>query len=188
MTPPGTEEGTTKQPVSARLSVLTVGHSNCSLDSFIDLLKKHKVEVLVDVRSKPYSGYAAHFCRDVLAAELPTASIKYLFLGHHLGGRPDAPGCYDAAGNVLYDVVEQQQSYKEGIERLLKGIGRYRVCLMCGEEDPIRCHRRLLVARSLLTRGVEVRHIRRDGSIESEAEVQARIASLEPQEKQLSLL
>jgi hypothetical protein len=35
--------------------------------------------------------------------------------------------------------VEQQDFYQRGIERLLDGISRFRVCLLCAEEDPARC-------------------------------------------------
>jgi uncharacterized protein (DUF488 family) len=43
-----------------------------------------------------------------------------------------------------------------------------RACIMCAEEDPARCHRRLLVGRTLVARGVEVRHIRGSGALEAE--------------------
>jgi len=39
---------------------------------------------------------------------------------------------------------------------------------MCAEENPASCHRRLLVARTLVRRGVAVRHIRGTGAIETE--------------------
>ena len=48
-----------------------------------------------------------------------------------------------------------------------------RMALMCGEEDPTNCHRRLLVGRVLRGRGVEVMHIRAAGRVQSEEEVAA---------------
>ena len=38
------------------------------------------------------------------------------------------------------------------------------VVIMCAEENPARCHRKLLVGAALEARGVELRHIRKDGS------------------------
>ena len=58
-----------------------------------------------------------------------------------------------------------------GIERLERGMERFRVALMCGEEDPAHCHRRLLVGRVLVERGHELLHIRADGRLETEQEV-----------------
>jgi uncharacterized protein (DUF488 family) len=47
---------------------------------------------------------------------------------------------------------------------------------MCSEEDPARCHRRLLVTRALTGRGVEVRHIRGNGSVVTEAELNSALS------------
>ena len=44
-----------------QLEVLTIGHSNRSMDEFLTLLKQHAVEVLADVRSQPHSKYVPHF-------------------------------------------------------------------------------------------------------------------------------
>ena len=52
-------------------------------------------------------------------------------------------------------------------------MARFRVALLCGEEDPAHCHRRLLVGRVLAERGHELLHIRGDGRVQSEAEVAA---------------
>jgi hypothetical protein len=37
---------------------------------------------------------------------------------------------------------------------------------MCAEKEPLDCHRTILVARRLADRGIEVRHILADGSVE----------------------
>jgi uncharacterized protein (DUF488 family) len=37
---------------------------------------------------------------------------------------------------------------------------------MCAEEDPKRCHRQFLIAQTLLDRGIEMQHIRGDGTLE----------------------
>lgn len=157
-----------------RPTVLTVGHSNGSLEAFIELLRHQEIEVLVDTRSQPYSRFVPHFSRETLQRAVTVASIRYLFMGDALGGRPTPPECYDAEGKVLYGKVEEQEFYRLGIERLINGIKRFRVCLLCSEEDPVHCHRRLLIARTLIRRGIEVQHIRGTGRIESEAEVQGR--------------
>lgn len=176
------------KPREQPFAVLTAGHSNQSLSELVDLLKRHRIEVVVDTRSQPYSRYSPHFARETLERAVREASMRYLFMGDTLGGRPSDRGCYDAEGKIQYDRVEEQEFYREGVERLLSGIARYRVCLLCSEEDPIQCHRRLLVARTLRRRGVTVQHIRRDGRVESEEEVQARFERALPDTKQLELL
>jgi len=165
------------------LSVLTIGHSNHPIEKFIGLLREHGVEVLVDACSQPFSRFSPQFSRKALERAVTGASIRYLFMGDLLGGRPEARECYGADGKVDYDRVEAQDFYERSIERLLDGIARYRVCVLCAEEDPSRCHRRLLITRTLVRQGVDVRHIRGTGAVESEAEIETRSRS-----GQLSLL
>jgi uncharacterized protein (DUF488 family) len=154
-------------------SIFTIGHSRHPLDRFLGLLGQHRIEVLVDARSQPVSRFSPHFSRKALERALPDAGIRYLFLGDALGGRPKPRECYGDDGQVDYDRVEQQDFYQRGIERLIEGAARFRVCLMCAEEDPARCHRRLLISRTLVRRGIEVRHIRKSGDLELEEELQA---------------
>lgn len=168
---------------SRALSILTLGHSRHPLDKFLALLRQHEVDVLVDVRSQPFSRFSPHFSRKALERAVTDASRRYLFLGDALGGRPQLRACYDDAGQIDYDRVEAQDFYQRGIERLREGIARFRVCLLCSEEDPSHCHRRLLITRTLVRHGVDVRHVRGTGAIETEAELRARSATT-----QLSLL
>ena len=129
--------------------LFTIGHSNHSEEQFLDLLRSHDIEVLVDVRSQPFSQYATHFNAEPIRHSIQDAGIKYLWLGGHLGGRPDNPRFFDEDGHVLYRLVAGSSHFLQGIERLEKGMAQYRVAIMCSEEDPTDCHRHLLVARVL---------------------------------------
>jgi uncharacterized protein (DUF488 family) len=94
-------------------------------------------------------------------------------LGDSIGGRAESLEFYDAEGRVLYDKVATTAAFRQGIERLLKGIRTYRIAILCGEEDPANCHRRLLIGRVLGEQGVRIMHIRGDGRTQSEAELAA---------------
>ncbi len=153
-----------------RGSIFTVGHSNHSLEKFLDLLRRHQIKVLVDIRSHPRSKYAPHFDAREIEAALVGAGIKYLFLGRELGGRPEEEEFYDVEGRVNYARVAESSPFREAIFRLEDGVQSYRVALLCSEEDPTGCHRRLLVGRVLAKQGVTVRHIRGDGSVQTEGE------------------
>jgi uncharacterized protein (DUF488 family) len=151
--------------------IFTIGHSNHTEEVFLDLLTRHRIDVLADVRSHPYSRYNPHFNRESLQQAVKAAGVRYLFLGEQLGGRPDDPQSYDPAGHVLYWRVAESPVFLEGIERLERGRAEYRVALMCSEEDPAVCHRYLLVSRVLTQRGVGVEHIRGDGAAQSQRDV-----------------
>jgi uncharacterized protein (DUF488 family) len=159
--------------INGQPCLYTVGHSNLEPEKFLDLLKSHLIEVLVDVRSQPYSRYVPHFNQGELQALLQSAGLRYLFMGRELGGRPHGDEYYDDDGRVLYDRLAASEIFLEGISRLETGIRRYRVAIMCSEENPTVCHRYLLVGRVMADRGAAVHHIRADGGVQRQEELDA---------------
>jgi hypothetical protein len=49
---------------------------------------------------------------------------------------------------------------------------------MCAEEDPLQCHRFLMIGPALLQRGVTPSHIRRGGELESQRVAEDRLLKL----------
>jgi uncharacterized protein (DUF488 family) len=155
----------------AARSIWTVGHSNQSLEAFADLLTGNAIEVVADVRSHPYSRFAPHFNRAPLEAELRERGIEYRFLGRELGGRPALDEHYDEEGHALYGPMSEEPAFRDAVGALAGEAPARRIALLCSEADPRGCHRRLLVGKVLAERGVELRHILRDGAVEVEREV-----------------
>jgi uncharacterized protein (DUF488 family) len=151
--------------------LFSIGHSNHSLDRFLELLRHQQIEVVVDIRSEPYSKYSPHFGARELKSALATGGVQYVYLGRELGGRPDEEEYYDDRDHVDYTKLARSPTFLEGLERLLAGRRQYRVALLCSEEDPVGCHRHLLVGRVLAERNVRVKHIRGDGRVETEADL-----------------
>jgi len=174
----------TEKNETTSLRVLTIGHSNHTVEHFLGLLKSNAVEVVVDARSQPYSKYASQFDHEALRLAVTNAGIHYLYLGRELGGRPEGDEFYDHERHVLYGRVAASARFQEGLSRLERGIGEYKIALLCAEENPAACHRRLLVGRVLLDHGIEVEHIRGDGRIQTEEEI---AAEADPVRDQLSL-
>ena len=150
--------------------MFTIGHSNHSAEKLTGLLKEYGVEVLVDTRSRPYSRHAPHFNKDAIQGTLSGGGITSLFLGKELGGWPEGEEFYDRRGRVDYGLVACSKPFLDGISRLEKELGASTTALLCSEEDPARCHRRLLVGRALQERGITLVHIRGDGSVETEGD------------------
>lgn len=161
--------------MSARTPIFTIGHSNHSLDAFVGLLKRHDITAIADVRSQPFSGRQPHFNREALAPALREHGIAYVFLGEELGGRPGQPSLYDADGRVDYRRVRAQDFFQRGLERLENAQGKYTVALLCSEENPLDCHRGLMIAPALSERGLAPTHVRGDGSLETMAEMEQRL-------------
>ncbi|MCB2182610.1 MAG: DUF488 domain-containing protein [Desulfobulbaceae bacterium] len=128
------------------------------------MLKKNTIQVVVDVRSAPYSRYVPQFNKGDIQHALQHAGFRYIFMGDAIGGKPSDPLFLDQNGIADYAKIAQSKKFRQGIDRLLKGLADgWVIALMCAEEDPLKCHRHLLIARELeLRHNVIVWHIRCD--------------------------
>jgi uncharacterized protein (DUF488 family) len=159
-------------------SLFTVGHSSLELEGFLKVLFTHEVKMLCDVRSRPGSFRFPQFNREPLEACLSTAEIDYEFLGEVLGGRPSDPRAYHADGVVNYEERRKAADFRAGIDRVLELCRASNIALMCAEEDPLQCHRFLMICPALLDSGVTPSHIRRGGELESQREAEDRLLKL----------
>jgi uncharacterized protein (DUF488 family) len=147
-------------------TIYSIGHSRHTADHFIGLLRGQEIALLVDVRSHPASKWAPQFGKAALAQTLASHAIEYLFLGRELGGRPEGAEYYLSDGGVDHARRAQAPDFRAAVERLM-GLARdRRSAIMCAEEDPARCHRRLLVTPALRGAGAAVVHVRGDGRLE----------------------
>jgi uncharacterized protein (DUF488 family) len=158
-----------------RRPLYTLGHSNLDLDEFVALLKDSKVELLVDVRSRPQSGRFPHFSQPAFEKMLADDGISYLFLGEELGGRPDDPDAYRADGRVDYRTRRRSYAFGAGLERVLRELESRTLALMCAEEDPLECHRFLMICPELVASGIQPLHIRRGSQIETQEAAETRL-------------
>jgi uncharacterized protein (DUF488 family) len=159
--------------LGARL--VSVGHSLHSIEKFVDLLRKEGVTAVADVRTSPYSRRLPQFNRHDLEAALRTSEIAYVFLGDQLGGRPQSAELYDERGVVDYERVRRTAAFREGLRRLLEKARQGTVAMLCAEDDPLDCHRGLMITPALVELGVAPRHLRRDRTVETTTEMEDRL-------------
>jgi uncharacterized protein (DUF488 family) len=145
--------------------VYTIGHSNGTVERLLGLLQLHSISAMADVRSQPYSRFNPQFNREALAGALKNSGLEYVFLGHELGARSEDPACY-RGGRAQYSLISKTSVFEHGIQRLLAGMQRFQVAIMCAEKEPLVCHRSILISRSLQERGVTVKQILEDGTLE----------------------
>ncbi|TDC79242.1 DUF488 domain-containing protein [Actinomadura sp. 7K507] len=155
-------------------TIYTVGHSTHSFAVLQRLLRKYEITAIADVRSVPASRFAHQFNRDILKRALHEADIKYVFLGEELGARSNDPACY-LDGRVQYRHLARTPEFARGIERLLNGAQTERIAIMCTEQEPLDCHRTILVARVIEDHGISIEHIHSDGHLESQAMAMRRL-------------
>ena len=156
--------------------LFTIGHSTHPTGDFVGMLKQKSIEVVCDVRSRPYSKYNPQYNKETIAGELKNNNIRYIFLGKELGARSDNPDCY-ANGKVQFRKLIHDPLFQQGLDRLRQGMRKYSVALMCAEKDPLACHRTMLVTRQL-RREIVVSHILAGGGIESNAEAEKRLMNM----------
>lgn len=154
--------------------IFTVGHSTHELRRFVDLLRWNDVGAVCDVRSVPRSRFVPHFNREHLSVALERHGIRYFFLGKELGARPSDKRAYEA-GRVNYDRLAALPQFQDGLERLGAIHQAYAPALLCAERDPLHCHRSILVARHLVSRGYFVEHILHSGDLETHQDAISRL-------------
>jgi uncharacterized protein (DUF488 family) len=143
-------------------TVWTIGHSTRAAEDFIQILKAHHIEMLVDVRSFPASRRFPHFNSAQLAESLSEHNITYRHVPA-LGGRrrPTAASRNTAWRNSSFrayaDHMETAE-FKQGIDDLRKLASENKTAIMCAEALWWRCHRSL-IADHLKALGATVIHI-----------------------------
>jgi uncharacterized protein (DUF488 family) len=166
-----------KSPQSGSF-IFTVGHSNLELGDFLAVLTGHGIQTLCDVRSLPRSSRFPQFNREPLEACLASAKIQYEFFGEALGGRPSDPRAYHEDGRVNYASRRRAPDFAAGIDRAVALSQKRPIVLLCAEEDPLQCHRFLMICPALIERGITPVHIRRGGVLESQLAAEDRILAL----------
>jgi uncharacterized protein (DUF488 family) len=152
--------------------IFTVGHSTHTIERFTSLLRRYGVTAVADVRSSPRSRINPQYNREVLKWSLREQGVEYVFLGDELGARPADRACY-VNGEARYDLISKTEKFKSGLDRIREGSSRFDVALMCAEQDPITCHRTILVCRHL--EEYDIRHILPNGSVEPHDDAMLRL-------------
>lgn len=140
-------------------SIWTVGHSNRPLESFLEILKAHRIERVIDVRRFPGSRRWPHFSAERLSASLPASGIDYVGMPD-LGGRrkanPDSPHtAWRVEAFRGYADFMDTPGFAASLARVQALAAEEQSALMCAEALPWRCHRSL-IADALIARGWEV--------------------------------
>ncbi|CDX60412.1 conserved hypothetical protein [Mesorhizobium plurifarium] len=149
----------------------TVGHSNRTLEEFIDILRQGQIGIVVDVRRLPGSRAYPQFGSERLAASLAEAQIGYEIVAP-LGGRrgkvdgipPETNGAWRNRSFHNYADYALSAQFRGGLHRLL-ALRPRRCAIMCSEAVWWRCHRRI-IADHLLAHGEQVFHLMGNGRIE----------------------
>ena len=130
-------------------TIFTIGYAGFSVHEFVDALSFHRVSVVIDVRSVPFSRYAPKYDAPVISKRLESRNICYKHFPREFGSRQQDRNFYHHNGYMDFEKFAESSQFRNGVDKILEGMNHdYIFALMCAEKDPINCHRAILVARA----------------------------------------
>lgn len=155
------------------MEIYTIGHSNYTVERLIDMLKHYNINCVVDIRGTPYSKYNVQFDKETIRYTLSKAGFIYIYMAKELAAKRINKQSYKEEGYSDFEKVIKENEFIEGIERLKNGCNKgYKIALLGAMQEPIRCHRSILVGRALRENGFNVKHILDDYSIASQEDIE----------------
>jgi uncharacterized protein (DUF488 family) len=150
----------------------TIGHSNRSLEEFVELLREADIALVADIRTVPRSRTNPQFNKDTLPEALRSFDIGYEHMAA-LGGLrgktrtvpEDVNGFWTNESFHNYADYALSTQFHAGLEHLVAEGRERRSAMMCSEAVWWRCHRRIVVDH-LIARGETVFHMMGRGRLE----------------------
>jgi len=156
--------------------IYSIGHSNHEAQRLISLLQQHGVDLVLDVRSSPWSARYPQFNQEELSRSLRDSRIAYEHFGMWFGARQTDEDFYTPAGWLNYAWFTASSIFKAGMSQLdIQLVKGKTPALLCAEKDPFDCHRAIMVSRALSLSGYEIKHILADGTIQTQEELDLRL-------------
>ncbi|GAA0865006.1 Uncharacterized conserved protein [uncultured Clostridium sp.] len=148
------------------MEIFAIGHSNYPYDKLIEMIKRYGINCVVDIRETPYSTYNTQYNREALGENLKSSGFTYVYMGHEFGAKRQTKESYNDDGYADFKKVIKEELFLKGIERITKGLQMgYKIVLLGAMQDPIRCHRSIMLGKYLNEKGFNVKYIMHEGNI-----------------------
>ena len=170
-------------------TIFTIGYTGFSLADFIRELKKHNINVVIDVRSSAYSERYPDYNKPSIESALHKAGIYYKNYVREFGARQDNKTFYSPEGYLDFDVFAKSEQFQNGVRKMVDSTEKgFKIVFMCAEKEPVQCHRAILVARAFDKLGFSVIHLMPNGITKDQKEIEEELLKKYfPNRGQLSL-
>lgn len=145
------------------MKLFTIGFTQKSAKHFFQFIKENKIEILIDIRLNNVSqlaGFAKGEDLKYFLKELCNCSYEHNVCFAPTKELLDGYRKKDVSWNQYEAIFKDLIKKRKMIEIFKEKYSKYqRVCLLCSEPEPEKCHRRLLAeAIKDNDKGVEVIH------------------------------
>ena len=100
------------------MEIYTIGHSNYDLSRLVDMLNKYNINCVVDIRGIPYSKYNVQYNKETIQKTLNDLGFTYIYMAKEFAAKRDSKISYNKEGYADFHKVINEESFKNGIERL----------------------------------------------------------------------
>lgn len=158
------------------MEIYTIGHSNYKIEKFIDMLNFHKINCVVDIRGTPYSKYNVQYNKETIKSTLSKLGFTYIYMAKEFAAKRENKVSYNKEGYSDFEKVVKEIDFTNGVTRLKNGLSKgYKIVLLGAMQDPIRCHRAILLGRELEKYDFKINHIIDDYSTKDQRYIEERI-------------
>jgi len=159
-------------------TLFTIGYSIHEKDSFMAVLLKNNIDMLIDIRSRPQYTNNTEFLQAKLIINLKAENIQYKYLGNSLGGRPKNMNYYNKK-RLDYNFFTKSPEFQIGISKIYNYLRKNNCVLMCSENDPLKCHRFLIISRYIINKNknnsLNIKHLYVDNISEMQTDAENRL-------------
>lgn len=169
-------------------TLYTIGYRAFDIAAFLSALKEHHVDILIDVRSKPFCRHHPCYNKPALEESMKAAGIDYQNYIREFGGRQEDIRFYDDNGMMDYEVFAASEQFMSGVVKVRHDMSCGKtIAFMCAEEDPLECHRALLVARAFDELGCTVIHLLPEHQTKTQRELEEELLNRIPESMRSSV-
>lgn len=128
-------------------TIVSAGYEGRSIEDFVRVLKRHRVELVVDVRLNAVSRKRG-FSKTALTAALAAAGIEYRH-ETELGNPPENRDAFRAGRPAARDYYRRhlENGAAASVQAIVDLVAHTRIALLCFEREHTECHRSCITDR-----------------------------------------